>query len=192
MPTKPRKRPQKDSPVLKKLNRLEKRVEGLAHDLASLRTETNERFDSVRQELSDGLQSVRQEMSDGLQSVRREMSDGLHAAQQETSTRIQSLRDENSEKFANLVDAVVQRFDTLASQIADIEKRDAQFRSEMLTMMDSVLRRYELFDQEKTALGAGQDRLQSEISDLQASDHRQNKAIAELEGRVANLEAART
>jgi len=179
MPTKPRKRPQKDSPVLKKLNRLEKRVEDLAHDVDAFRTETNERFDSVRQEVSEGLQTVRQEMSEGLQ-----------AAQQETTTRIQSLRDETSEKFANLVDAVVKRFDTLTSQIAEIEKRDAQFRNEMLTMMDSVLRRYELFDQEKTALGTGQDRLQAAISDLQASDHRQNQTIEELQRRVTKLESA--
>ncbi len=179
MPTRPRKRPQKDSPVLKKLNRLEKRVDDLAQDLASFRTETNERFDAVRQEMSDGLQAVRQEMSDG-----------LHAAQQETTTRIQSLRDETAGEFASLVDAVVKRFDSLTSQIADIEKRDAQFRDEMLTMMDSVLRRYEQFDQEKKALGAGQDRLQAAISDLQSSDDRQNQAIAELQSRVTKLESA--
>jgi hypothetical protein len=52
-----------------------------------------------------------------------------------------------------------------------------------------VVKKYDLFEHEKTALGAGQDRLYREVDLIRESDHKQNQAIQDLEGRVAQLES---
>ena len=94
-----------------------------------------------------------------------------------------------AQRFEHQGNVLQKQIGTLTDQINAKEEKDAKFRSEVMSMVDYVVRKYDLFEHEKTALGAGQDRLQREIGQLHESDLRQNQAIQDLEGRVAQLES---
>ncbi len=77
----------------------------------------------------------------------------------------------------------------LLTRIEAIEQNDAKFRNEILTMWDFVRKQYDEFHTEKTALWAGQARLEDEIRRLKESDSDQNKTLNNLNVRVTQLEA---
>ncbi len=114
----------------------------------------------------------------------------LEAFRKETAKDFELVRQEMAHGFERQGIALQKQINALADQIAENEKKDAQFRDSMLTAVDALMKNCELFQQEKMALGAGQDRLQQEIDQLKASDQQQNEALRGLEGRVTRLEAA--
>lgn len=168
MTDKSRRRPSKTHQSQRNAGLLNKRVDGLTQTVKSFQKATVEEFQAVRQEMADEFQAVRQEMKQGFESVREETKQAL-------------------EHQGN---ALQKQIHALAGQIAENEQRDAQFRNSMLTAVDLVMKQYELFQQEKAALGAGQDRLQKEVDHLKEADSRQNEELRGLNERVTRLEAA--
>ncbi|MGH7494101.1 MAG: hypothetical protein ACREOO_17130 [bacterium] len=113
----------------------------------------------------------------------------LNSFRKESALEIQTLRQETVQRFDQQGNALQRQISAMADQIAVNEERDAKFRSDVMSMVDFVVRKYDLFEHEKIALGAGQDRLQQEVDLLRGSDQRQNQAIQALEGRVTQLES---
>ena len=93
-------------------------------------------------------------------------------------------------KFEYLANKLFETGNFLAHKIELIEQSNAEFRDQMLTIMDSVTKQYDEFRTEKTAIAAGQDRMQQEINLLKESDDRQNNSLHELNTRITRLEAA--
>ncbi len=195
MPGKPRKSPSKLDQILKGMGRLNNRVDGLAHDLDSFRRETTQKFEETTKEIQvsrQEIQALREETQQEfqisrqeVQTLREETQQEIQAARQET----RALRQETMQRFDHQGSALQKQIFALADQIAANEKRDEKFRSDMLSIADNVVKKYEVFDHEKIALGAGQDRQQKEIDFLHQSDRQQNATLQELEGRVKQLEA---
>jgi hypothetical protein len=157
----------------------------------ALRQEMSQEIEAFRQETSQENQVLRQEMSQEIQAFRQEVSQENQAFRHEVTHENQTLRQETMERFDHQGIFLQKQINALSDQIAANEERDAKFRSDVMGMVDLVVRKYELFEQEKSALGAGQDRLQREIALIHESDHRQNQAIHELDGRVSQLESTR-
>jgi hypothetical protein len=143
-------------------------MDGLVQEVKFFRRETVGEFQAVRQEMAGEFKAVRQEMKQGFRSERAETKQAL-------------------ELQGN---ALQKQIHALAGQIAENEQRDAQFRNSMLTAVDFVMKQYELFQQEKAALGAGQDRMQKEVEQLKEADIRQDEELRGLNERVTRLEAA--
>ena len=190
MSAKPRRSPVKKNQIEKNIRLLRKRADRAALELKSLGQKTTQEFKAVRQEMKQGFRSVRQEMKQGLHSVRQEMEQGLQSVRQEMKQGFQAMRQEMAHALAHQGDALQKQINFLARQIAENEQRDAQFRNSMLSAVDSVMKQYESFQQEKAALGAGQDRLQQEVDQLRGAETRQNEDLRKLDERVTRLEAA--
>ena len=159
MPDKSHKSPSQLGQILRGMNRLNKRVDGLAHDLNSFRKETAEKFEATAQE----IQTARQEFAKEMQVSRQKSEQDVQSTREELSQEIQTLRQDMAQRFEHQGNVLQKQIGTLTDQINAKEEKDAKFRSEVMSMVDYVVRKYDLFEHEKTALGAGQDRLQREI-----------------------------
>jgi ABC-type transporter Mla subunit MlaD len=91
------------------------------------------------------------------------------------------LRQENAKEFERLSNTMMGLYASQDKKAEEERQKNEKFREQMLTMMDVVRKEYDMFKVEKTAIAAGQDRLQKDVDGLNVSDAEQNQAIAELD-----------
>ena len=178
MPGKTRKHPSKLDQILGGLNRLNKRVAGLAQNLESLRQETAQEFKAVRQETAQQFEAMEQRTAQRFETM-----------EQQTAQRFEAMQQETKKEFEHQRNAFQKQINWLAQRMDVTEQVNAKFRSDMYSGMDSMTKDYETFQHEKAALGAGQDRLEKEIEEIKKSDKMHEQTIHELDVRVTQLES---
>lgn len=93
------------------------------------------------------------------------------------------------QQFEDFKATMMRLYDHQERKAEEDREENRKFREAMYSLADRVVKAHENFTIEKLALGAKQDRLETEVEALQESDEKQNKAIAKLDTRVAYLEA---
>jgi chromosome segregation ATPase len=171
----------KRNPNQSSLNRLSERVGGLETRMGHLET----RVDGLSRKVDTLQQQFRQHRKE------------FKAFQRGTAQEFAAVRHDMAEGFVKIEtrfqfwgELMIKMGDSLSQKIEMMEEKNAEFRDQMLTLMDGVTKKYDEFRVEKTALAAGQDRLQKQIDRLNESDGQQNDALRELDVRMTRLEAA--
>ncbi|MFQ5628849.1 MAG: hypothetical protein ACE5I1_08815 [bacterium] len=149
--------------------------------------ERQERFDERQQRFEERLDRFdeRQERFD-------ERQERFDERQERTDARLDNVAREvrqNTTAIENLRNTVLNLYAKQEKRAEEEQRKNAEFREKMLSLVDYMRAKYDDFDIEKKALGASDERLQKDVDGLKASDKKQNLAIANLETRVDRIES---
>ena len=108
------------------------RLDRVEIDMRDLRAEMNARFDQLQQQLTSRLDQLQQETNSRFDQTERHFNSRFDHVQRETNSRFEHLQQETNS-----------RFDQIQQQLNLMAQEHQAFRSEIITRLERLDRRYE-------------------------------------------------